>query len=990
MRSWRLFYLAFLCVCVSKNVGQAQSSDAIDFQRDIRPILANHCFKCHGPALQESGIRLDSREAATKRKLVVPGAPDKSLMIKRITADEQERMPPADAADRLKPAQVELLKKWITQGAEYAPHWAFIKPKLAATPKVKNARWVRNPIDAFILARLEKEGLTPSPEADRATLIRRLSLDLTGLTPSPKEVDDFVNDVNADAYEKVVDRLLASPHYGERQARHWLDLARYADSNGYTIDGKRSIWPWRDWVINAFNKDLPFDRFTIEQIAGDMLPKATHEQIVATGFHRNTSFNEEGGTNPEQFRVERTVDRTNTTGTVWLGLSVGCAQCHTHKYDPISHKEYYQLYAFLNSMDEPKVSMPTPEQDKRIKDLQADLARVKQEPAPKKVTPADVAMLLADLEKETNGGWRVIYPKTVTGEQTNKLDVLDDRSVLAGGKATGVETYTVHGVAPETGTITAIRLEALTHASLPLTGPGRSSGGNFVLSQFVFEADGVPHKFKKAVADYAQKDFPVNDVVLNDTAKGWGISGGTGRNHQAIFHLDKPHPVREGQAFVFTLRHSTKHAGYSIGRFRIAVTFASERFLGLPLEAQSVVLIDPAKRTAKEMALAQQALLKAPPPSERVVKLQKEIKAMEGQIDSTLVLREAAKPRVTKIQMRGDFLVLGDEVKPDVFAFLNPLDVKGRPANRLDLAKWLVSPENSLTARVVVNRMWQQYFGKGIVETENDFGIQGVLPTHPELLDWLAIEFMSPTTSPERQLGDQGPSIPTLARGAGMWSMKRMHKLIVMSAAYRQSSKARPDLRDKDPQNKLLARQHRLRLDAEIIRDAALSASGLLTRKIGGPGVYPPQPPEIFAFTQNNHPWPESKGPDRYRRGMYTFIWRQSQHPLLSTFDAPDAQTACTKRNRSNTPLQALHLANDPVFVEIAVGLGNRIVKEGPADDAGKISYAFKICYARSPSKLEQDRLLAYLEQQRQASTPQTWARVARVLLNLDEFVTRE
>jgi hypothetical protein len=808
-----------------------------------------------------------------------------------------------------------------------------------------------------------------------------VSLDLLGLLPSPKEVDDFVNDADANAYEKLVDRLLASPHYGERQARHWLDLARYADSNGYTIDGKRSIWPWRDWVINAFNKDMPFDHFTIEQLAGDMLPNATHEQIVATGFHRNTSFNEEGGTNPEQFRVERTVDRTNTTGTTWLGLTVGCAQCHTHKYDPISHKEYYQLYAFFNSMDEPKVSMPTAEQEKRMKELQADLAKAKKDSTPKKISPAEVEKLLADLETETNGGWRVIYPKTVMAEQA-KLDVLEDRSVLASGKGSDLETYTIHGVAPETGTVTAIRLEALTHESLPKKGPGRSSGGNFVLSQFVFETDGVPHKLKKAIATHSQGDYPVNDVVTSNLNKGWGISGGVGRDHQAVLYLDKPHPVREGQAFVFTMRHNKKHAGYSVGRFRIAVTFASDRFLALPLEAQNIVLIDPRKRTPKEMEAARQALLKAPPPSARVTKLQKEIKALDGQIESTLVLRESKQPRVTKIQERGDFLVLGEEVQPGVFAMLNPLDVKERTANRLDFAKWLVSPENPLTARVVMNRIWQQYFGKGIVETENDFGIQGALPTHPELLDWLALEFMNVADSLRESDRTRGAS-------ALPWSLKRMHKLIVMSATYRQSSKLRPDVREKDPQNKLLARQHRLRLDAEIIRDSALSASGLLTRKLGGPGVYPPQSPELFAFTQNNHPWPESKGPDRYRRGMYTFIWRQSQHPLLTTFDAPDAQVACTRRNRSNTPLQALHLANDPVFVEIAKGLGDRIQKEGPADDIGKMTYAFKLCYCRAPSKLEQDRLLAYLETQRNAKAG-PWAMVARVLLNLDEFVTRE
>ena len=390
MRTWRPLLFALLGACTWANVALSQGENTVDFQRDIRPILANRCFKCHGPALQESGMRLDTRETATKRKVIVPGKPDASKMIHRVTAQNEERMPPEEAGDLLKPAQVALLKKWIAQGAEYSPHWAFIKPRQTPPPKVKDHCWIVNPIDAFVLARLETEGLKPSQQADRATLIRRLSLDLLGLTPAPKEVDAFVNDNSADAYEKLVDRLLTSPHYGERQARHWLDLARYADSNGYTIDGKRSIWPWRDWLINAFNKDMPFDQFTIDQLAGDMLPGATKEQMVATGFHRNTSFNEEGGTNPEQFRVERTVDRTNATGTVWLGLSVGCAQCHTHKYDPISHKEYYQFYAFFNSMDEPKLSMPTPEQDRRMKELQTELAQARKEATPKKVSPEEV------------------------------------------------------------------------------------------------------------------------------------------------------------------------------------------------------------------------------------------------------------------------------------------------------------------------------------------------------------------------------------------------------------------------------------------------------------------------------------------------------------------------------------------------------------------------------------------------------------------------
>ncbi len=503
---------------------------------------------------------------------------------------------------------------------------------------------------------------------------------------------------------------------------------------------------------------------------------------------------------------------------------------------------------------------------------------------------------------------------------------------------------------------------------MPRQGPGRAGSGNFVLSGLTFETDGVPHKFRKALADFSQAKYDVSDVLKNDPKKGWGVFGAGNVERQAVFLLDRPYSVREGQAFTFTLRFNQQLKGYTLGRFRLAVTFAAERVLELPVEVQKIVFMDPAQRSPKDMENLRQALVKNPAESSRVAELQKAIKALDAEIESTLILRENGKGRPTHVQKRGDFLDLGEAVRPGVFGVLPPLKANPQAGqNRLDLARWLVSADNPLTPRVVVNRMWQQYFGKGLVETENDFGIQGALPTHPELLDWLAVQLVQ--------------------RG---WGLKDMHRLIVTSAAYRQSSALRPDLRAKDPDNRLLGRQHRLRLEAEIIRDAALAASGLLTRTLGGPGVYPPQPPEIFAFTQNNHPWPESKGPDRYRRGMYTFIWRQSQHPLLTTFDAPDAQVACTRRNRSNTPLQALHLANDPTFVEIAQGLAQRVTTEGPPDDTGRIDYAFRLCFSRPPADAERSRLLQYLEQQRQGNAPQAWMMLARVLLNLDEFVTRE
>ncbi|MDB5313502.1 MAG: Planctomycete cytochrome [Gemmataceae bacterium] len=747
------------------------AAEKVDFARDVRPILSNACFKCHGPAVQKAKLRLDTRDGATKGGAVVPGKPGESKLIERVCqpADEDGRMPPAEAGERLTPAQIETLKTWIGQGAEYAPHWAFIPVRRPTVPEIRNPQSaIRNPIDRFVAARLAGAGLTPSPEADRPTLIRRVSLDLTGLLPTPKEVDDFLKDDSPGAYEKVVDRLLASPHYGERQARHWLDLARYADSNGYTIDGPRSIWPYRDWVIQALNADLPFDQFTAYQLAGDLHPKATLDQKVATGFHRNTSFNEEGGTDPEQFRVERTVDRTNTTGAVWLGLTVGCAQCHNHKYDPVSQTDYYQLYAFFDSCDEPTIPI----------------------------------------------GGRPDIETTI--EKLNYMEF------------------------------------------------------------------------------YVQKN------------------GGS---------------------------------------------------------------------------------------REDIDRIRAEVKKVQQGVPTTLAVRERPAPRKTFVQLRGDFLRPGDEVRaafPAVLAAERKLP-PARRLTRLDLARWLTAPENPLTARVTVNREWQKFFGRGLVETENDFGIQGAYPTHPDLLDWLAAEFMSPGNPSPKKGGeqDQAPAPPSFpGKGAGglgsPWSLKTLHRLIVTSATYRQVSGYRADLLAKDPRNLLLGRQSRLRLEAEAIRDVSLCASGLFNPKVGGEGVFPPQPKELFAFTQNQRNWVESKGPDRYRRGMYTYIWRQSQHPLLTTFDAADAQTTCTRRNRSNTPLQALHLANDPVFVELAEGLGKRIEKDGPADDSGKVTFAFRVCYARDPSTAETARVLAYLESQRKANPKTAWSALARVLMNLDEFITRE
>jgi Protein of unknown function (DUF1553)/Protein of unknown function (DUF1549)/Planctomycete cytochrome C len=702
----------------------------VSYNRDVRSILSNHCFKCHGPATQKAGVRLDSLAHAKKKDAIVAGEPGASGIIERVKSEDTEtRMPPPESGPALTAKEIATLEKWIQQGAKYETHWAFVKPQpLKPDPS-------GHIVDALIHTRSTKAGLKPSPEADRRVLIRRVTLDLTGLLPSPAEVQEFIDDSTAEAYEKVVDRLLRSPHYGEMQARHWLDLARYADSNGYTIDGARSIWPYRDWVIQAFNDDMPFDQFTRSQLAGDLLPNATQAERIATGFHRNTSFNEEGGTDPEQFRVERTIDRTNTTGVVWLGLTMGCAQCHDHKYDPISQKEYFQLYAFFNNLEEPSITIGgDAELEKKINDKQLEANKLKQ-----------------------------------------------------AGK------------------------------------------------------------------------------------------------------------ISEGQ------------------------------------------------------------------------KVEAEIRKMQGKIPSTLVVRERKQPRPTNIQIRGDFLRPGEVVKPSGLEFISEPVSKdnSKSATRLDLANWLVSPDHPLTSRVIVNRAWQQFFGKGLVETENDFGMQGRLPTHPELLDELAVRFVE-----------------------GGWSFKKLHRLIVTSATYKQESIDRADINTIDPTNQLLSRQNRLRVQAEVIRDIALTASGKLSRKLGGPGVYPPLPAEVFSFTQNKKAWPESQGEDRYRRAVYTYIWRQSQHHLFTTFDGADAQTACSRRNRSNTPLQALHLANDPVFLELAKHFGERI-SQSKTDTLARLKLAFEIALSREPQPAELSRMKAYVEKQGETH-PETWAKVARVLFNLDEFVTRE
>ena len=770
----RLSKVVTLAIALSIGLAKANTKE-INFNQDIRPILSEQCFQCHGPdaATRKAGLRLDTRDGATHQNNGVAAIDLSNLVnsefLVRITSTDPDlKMPPPESKRKLSKEQIQLLQQWIAEGAEYEQHWAFKQPIRPTLPTLssKNKNWIHNAIDYFVSAKHTEAGLTPSPESDRATLIRRVSIDLTGIPPTPKQLESFISDTNPQSYERAVDRLLESPHYGERWGRHWLDAARYADSDGYSHDAARSIWPYRDWVIEALNNDLPFNHFIIQQLAGDMLPNATLDQRIATGFHRNTQINTEGGVDREQFRIDSIYDRIATTGEVMFGLTFGCAQCHDHKYDPISQVEYYRLFAFFNNADEPRIEAPTDE---------------------------------------------ILFQREIREVKIKQLES---------------------------------RISLLTN----------------------------------------------NQTQL--------------------------------------------------------------------------------KSLKTELANFKKTQPKAP---------------------TTLVMAKRNKPRVTHRFIQGDFTRPAEEVQPDTPAILHPLLKQKK--DRLGFAQWVANQNNPLLARVAVNRIWQHLFGKGIVQTENDFGSQGTPPTHPKLLDWLAVEFM-----------ENG------------WSQKNILRLLVNSATYKQTSLINNEI-DQDPTNKWISRQARLRLDAELIRDVALNASGLLSPKMGGPGVFPPQPEGCMDLGQHRKTWSASNGEDRYRRAVYTYRWRNTPHPALTVFDAPDGLSACTRRIRSNTPLQALTMMNDPAFIEIAMSLSKRLITEA-SSTSERIRLGFQLCLNRNPNLEELHILTKLVEQQSKEFTEHTnesnalvekataigqipqitdnkaefsaWTMVARILLNLDETITRE
>jgi hypothetical protein len=955
-----------------------------DFNRDVRPILAAKCFKCHGPddKARKADLRLDVGDAVVKAGAIVPGKPDQSAIVTRThSADPDEVMPPPSVKKPLTDREKQVLKAWVAAGARYDPHWAFVRPQRPTLPKTKHP--ITNPIDAFVFARLEKEGLAPSPVADRFTLIRRVYLDLVGYPPTPEEVDAFVKDTSPTAYAKVVDRLLASPHYGERWARRWLDLARYADTNGYEKDRARSVWPYRDWVIKALNADLPFDQFTVEQLAGDLLPNPTRDQIVATGFHRNTMLNEEGGIDPLEFRYYAVVDRTNVTGTVWLGLTMGCAQCHTHKFDPIAHTEYFRLLAFLNNADEPELEVPTAAEVKKRAEVESQLRKLDAD-LPNKLPAAERDRLLGTwlaTERKAAVRWTVLRPTKMEAGPT-KLTLLADGSILATGDTMKRDQYTLALPALPDGA-TAFRIEAMPHESLPDRGPGRAyyegPKGDFLLSEFTLAADGKPVKFAGSSAT-AGNPAPALD---GNPQSGWPGASKAGVASSAVFIFDKPLTLTDGKLDLLFERHYSA----SLGHFRIAVTTDTRpvKARTMPAEVEDLLLVAPDTLTAEQ----KQSLLRywasiAP----ELKAARDEIEAVRKQLPkpaTTLVMRErpADNPRPTFRHHRGEFLEPRERVEPGGLAVLPPLPT-GQPRNRLTFARWLVSPENPLVGRVTVNRLWQAFFGRGLVRTTEDFGYQGDPPTHPDLLDWLAVEFM-----------DRG------------WSMKKLHRLIVTSATYRQASRVGPELLARDPENKLLARGPRVRLEAELIRDSLLRASGLLSEKVGGPSVFPPQPPGATDGTYGSGPWKVSDGEDRFRRGLYTFTKRTNPFAMSVTFDGPSGEACLARREVSNTPLQALTMLNDTVQTDCAKAIGKRAAEhEGTTE--GRAAFVFRLCLVRPPKPDELALLVKFFESQRSrfatdpdradavggkgdgAADRAAWASVARAVLNLDEFVTRE
>jgi mono/diheme cytochrome c family protein len=990
---------------------------SVDFVTEVQPIFAQHCLKCHGAHKEEAAFRLDHRESALKGgdfgAAIVPGNAAESLIIAAVKGVNPKMLMPKKGPP-LSADEIATLERWINEGANWpesasvsiektVDHWAF---KTVQRPPVPGGAKAGAAIDAFIQQRLGAEGWDLSPAAEMETLVRRLHLDLTGLPPTPSQIDAVTS--GQESLEQRVEALLASSHYGERWGRHWLDVARYADSNGYEKDPMRYIWFYRDWVINAVNRDLPFDQFIIEQIAGDLLPNATQDQIVATGFLRNSMVNEEGGVDPEQFRVEAMFDRMDTIGKSILGLTIGCVQCHDHKYDPISHEEYFRMFAFLNNDNEPWRVVYTPQQQMQIGQLRQGIAE------------------LEDKLRHENSDWRqrlIDWATSLRGQQP-KWSILafeddpsggekalrqPDGSILAQGYAPTKGDVTFKVKVSEPKRISAFRLELMNDPNLPAYGPGRSQKGTAALTEFVarVQVDGKPTqlKFAKATADFGEAENmplvsfardedsakdkrvtgPISYAIDGKPHTAWGIDAGPGRRNvprNAVFVLE--HPIQINAASGLTITLSMKHGGWNsddiqtmnLGRYRISTTDAGHAEAD-PLPPQVRSWVESGEMTERRESLLFTHFRHSVPEWKTINDQIEALWKTHPEGTTTLVLHAREQPRMTHLMKRGDFLKPGDLMKPGVPAVLHPLPEKA-DGSRLTFAKWLVDPSSPTTARTMVNRVWQTYFGTGLVGTPEDFGTQGELPSHPELLDWLAAEFMQPT-----------------APDARPWSLKHLHRIITSSRTYRQRSHIPSELHAKDPYNRLLARGARFRVEGEVVRDIQLAVSGLLLDEQGGSPVMPPTPAWLFQkpVSYAPFPWKDEIDSQKYRRAVYTFRRRSTPYPFLSTFDAPNGETGCVKRTRSNTPMQALMTLNETLSLEAAEALSARMQTEAGPTDAARLTHGFRLCTSRKPTAKELQLLTGLLERERLRNDPaalKPMTVVARVLLNLDETITKE
>lgn len=969
----------------------------VSFQRDIRPLLSDRCFKCHGfdEETQEADLGLHTFAAATRDlggyRAVAPGDSAASELIARLVSDDPGEVmpPPKSNKPRFSPEEVALMKRWIDGGAKYEEHWAFVKPVRPPLPEARESG-SGHPVDRFLDAGRAGSGLPLNGPADPRTLVRRLSYDLRGLPPTIEETDAFLATHAQDpeaAWGALVDAFLASSAYGEHWARDWLDLARYADTNGYEKDRPRSIWPYRDWVVRAFNDDLPYDRFTIEQLAGDMLSDPTLDQIVATGFHRNTMLNEEGGIDPLEFRYHAMVDRVATTGSVWMGLTTGCAQCHTHKFDPITHTDYFALFALLNNADEPEIEVPDP----TLARQRAEIAAQIEDLEGKEVARLDEARFQAWLAglRGQSVPWTVLPPlKAVSNLPL--LEIEPDLSLYASGDFTKRDVYELSlDLSPLRGkAVTALRLEVLPDPRLPANGPGAAyyegRKGEFFLSEVTAQVGGRPLAFSGASASFGQisigsGEAKAENVYDGDGSTGWSTSTREGEAHHLVLKLAEP--LAGAETLELSLLFE-RHFAAGLGRFRLSAATAAGGIAALPPGAP-----DPFAASEGEL---RRAFVRLSPDHKAHQEAVAALRGKMPELPSTLVMKERPPHhrRPTHRHHRGEYLSPKESVAPAVPAIFEPIP-EGTPADRLGLAKWLVSERNPLAARVAVNRAWQSLFGRGIVHTSGDYGYQSELPSHSELLDWLAVEFV-----------EQG------------WSLKRLHRLLVTSAAYRRDSRIDPVQLARDPDNVLLSRGARFRLTGEMLRDGALHAAGLLSSKRGGPGVYPPQPESVVDLAYGSEAWTSSVGEPRYRRSLYTFAKRTAPFAAYLVFDGPTGENCLPRRERSNTPLQALTLLNDPMFHEAAEALARRAWSgaEGVPDESRAVLDAlFRRVLSRPPDGREQEDFLAFHEAQwaRLATgelkaaeilsaengpvTPglAAWAMVARVLLNLNEAITR-